>query len=215
MFAVGRRIFSALSVGSKWNERHESNCPLSPTIYALPHRPSDNMGLRDKFRNLLHLPPKDRRARSEVGSEAGPIVDPSEVVLAAPRLAESTPDLGIGPTSVPSTSQNPESSGMRTTSFRAIRLVTIGNTGSSDRIESVLSQSQGHSKSSNYIVDPTAAYEKKPSWKSTAYATTKLAIDMVKESSDVFPPLKSVVGGLSAILQHCDVRSIYSTPHRS
>jgi hypothetical protein len=172
------------------------------------------MGLRDKFRNFLHLPPKDRRARSEGRSEAGSIVDPSEVVLAIPHLSESTPDLGIAPTSVPSTSQNPESSGTRTTSFLPIRLVTIGNIGNSD-IQSVLSQSQGHSKSSNYIVDPTAAYEKKPSWKSTAYATTKLAIDMVKESSDVFPPLKSVVGGLSAILQHCDVRSIYSTPHRS
>ena len=73
------------------------------------------MGLRDKFRNFLHLPPKDRRAQSEVRSEAGPIVDPSEVVLAVPRLAESTPDLGIGPTSVPSTPQNRESSSMRTT----------------------------------------------------------------------------------------------------
>jgi hypothetical protein len=198
---------------------HESNCPLSPTIYALPHRSSDNMGLRDRVqnrvRNFLHLPPKDRRAQSEGRSEAGPVVDPSEIVLAAPRLAESTPDLGIGPTSVPSTSQDRESSGMRTTSSQATRLVTIGNIGNSDQIQSVLSQSQGHSKSSNYIIDPTVADEKKPSWKSTAYATTKLAIDMVKESSDVFPPLKSVVGGLSAILQHCDVRSIYSTLHRS
>jgi hypothetical protein len=104
---------------------------------------------------------------------------------------------------------------MRTTSFQATRLVTIGNIGNSDQIQPVLSQSQGLSKSSNYIVDPTAAYEKKQSWKSTAYATTKLAINMVKESSDVFPPLKSVVGGLSAILQHCDVQSFYSISHRS
>ena len=42
----------------------------------------------------------------------------------------------------------------------------------------------------------------------TTYATTKLAINLVKESSDVFPPLKSVVGGLSAILDHCEVRFI-------
>jgi hypothetical protein len=121
MFAVGRRISPALSVGSKWNERHESNYPLSPTIYALPHRPSDNMGLRDRVRNgvrnFLHLPPKDRRARSEGRSEAGPIVDPSEVILALPRLAESTPDLGIGPTSVPSTSQNLESGGKYANNF--------------------------------------------------------------------------------------------------
>ena len=31
---------------------------------------------------------------------------------------------------------------------------------------------------------------------------------MVKESSDVFPPLKSVVGGLTAVLKHYDVRSV-------
>ena len=47
-------------------------------------------------------------------------------------------------------------------------------------------------------------------WK-TAYATTKLAINLVKESADAFPPLKSVVGGLSAILDHCDVRFIFHT----
>ena len=48
----------------------------------------------------------------------------------------------------------------------------------------------------------------KSSWKSTAYASAKVVIDVVKESSDVFPPLKSVVGGLAAILKHCDVWSV-------
>ena len=55
-------------------------------------------------------------------------------------------------------------------------------------------------------VDSRKAPENKSDWGATAYATTKLAIDLVKESSDVFPPLKSVVGGLSAILNHCEVR---------
>ena len=58
------------------------------------------------------------------------------------------------------------------------------------------------------IVDPRVVPESKSDWKSTAYATTKLAINLVKESSDAFPPLKSVAGGLSAILDHCDVRLI-------
>ena len=40
------------------------------------------------------------------------------------------------------------------------------------------------------------------------YASAKVVIDVVKESSDVFPPLKSVASGLSAILKHCDVCSI-------
>ena len=34
---------------------------------------------------------------------------------------------------------------------------------------------------------------------------TRLAINLVKEPSDVFPPLKSVAGGLSAVLDHCEV----------
>jgi len=61
---------------------------------------------------------------------------------------------------------------------------------------------------SSYVIDPSAAYENKLSWKSTAYASAKVVIDVVKESSDVFVPLKSVAAGLSAILKHCDVRCI-------
>ena len=53
----------------------------------------------------------------------------------------------------------------------------------------------------------------KSSWKSTAYASAKVVVDVVKESSDVFPPLKSVVGGLAAILKHCDVWSVSLAPH--
>ena len=56
------------------------------------------------------------------------------------------------------------------------------------------------------VADPTAAYENKPNQKSTVYASARLAIDVLKESSDAFTPLKSVVGGLSAVLQYYDVR---------
>ena len=70
----------------------------------------------------------------------------------------------------------------------------------------VLSKSPGgHPSTPNQSVEPSTSYEKKSSQKSTMYSATKLAIHMVKESSDVFPPLKSVAGGLSAILNHCDV----------
>ena len=64
----------------------------------------------------------------------------------------------------------------------------------------------GPGKLSSYIVDPSAAYENESNWKSTTYASTKLVIDIVKESSDVFTPLKSVAAGLSAVLKHYDVR---------
>ena len=65
-------------------------------------------------------------------------------------------------------------------------------------------------KLSSYVVDPTAAYENKQNWKSTLHASAGLVIDVLKESSDAFTPLKSVVGGLSAILKHYDVRYICS-----
>ena len=67
-----------------------------------------------------------------------------------------------------------------------------------------------------HTADSKAAPEKLD-WKSiasTAYATTKLAIHLVKESSDVFPPLKSVAGGLCAILDHCEVHFTSSRPYR-
>ena len=48
------------------------------------------------------------------------------------------------------------------------------------------------------------------SWKSTAYSSTKVVIDVIKESSDAFPPLKSVASGLAAVLKHYDVRSLSS-----
>jgi hypothetical protein len=61
-------------------------------------------------------------------------------------------------------------------------------------------------KLSGYTVDPIAAYENKPNLKPTLYAGARLAIGVVKESSDVFTPLKSVAGGLSAIIDCYDVR---------
>ena len=63
---------------------------------------------------------------------------------------------------------------------------------------------------SGHTTDIGTAPESKSDWKSTAYATTKLAINLVKESSDGFPPLKSVAAGLSAVLDHCEVRSTSS-----
>ena len=81
----------------------------------------------------------------------------------------------------------------------------------SDRILAVPGREESSPpKSSGHTTYTGAAPEKKFDWKSTAYATTKLAINLVKESSDAFPPLKSVAGGLSAILDHCEVCFISS-----
>ena len=64
----------------------------------------------------------------------------------------------------------------------------------------------GSGNISSCVVDPTAAYENKSNLKSTVYASAGLAVDVLKESSDVFTPLKSVAGGLSAVLKYYDVR---------
>ena len=70
------------------------------------------------------------------------------------------------------------------------------------------------SKPAENTIKPSATDEAGSNWKSTAYSTTKLAINLVKESADTFPLLKSVMGGLSAILDHCDVWFVsHPTPH--
>ena len=62
-----------------------------------------------------------------------------------------------------------------------------------------------HLESSDHTFDEGAATQNESSWIAAAYSSTKVVIDVVKESSDVFPPLKSVAGGLAAVLKHYDV----------
>ena len=62
---------------------------------------------------------------------------------------------------------------------------------------------------SSATADPTVVSKDRPDWKSTLHASAGLVIDVVKESSDAFTPLKAVAGGLSAILKHYDVRDVY------
>ena len=40
----------------------------------------------------------------------------------------------------------------------------------------------------------------------TGWAGTKLLLDLLKESSDIFPPLKCAVGGLVALIDVYEVR---------
>ena len=61
-----------------------------------------------------------------------------------------------------------------------------------------------NAKLSSYTIDPAAAYEK-PNQKSTPQASASIFIDVVKESSDVYTPLKFVAGGLWFVLKYYDV----------
>lgn len=59
-------------------------------------------------------------------------------------------------------------------------------------------------------IEPSTATNKKElNWKCTVSATAKLLLRTARESSDAFPPLKSVTGGLCAILENFEV---WSTP---
>ena len=51
-----------------------------------------------------------------------------------------------------------------------------------------------------------------PGFLSTAYSGTKTILEVVRESSDVFVPLKSVAGGLAAIFKQYDVSSCTVDP---
>ena len=54
-----------------------------------------------KWRKLLSIPKKHRRTRSGATSEVGSLNAPSEADPIAPRPAESTPDLRIGTSTLP------------------------------------------------------------------------------------------------------------------
>ena len=56
------------------------------------------------------------------------------------------------------------------------------------------------------VEQSTGADDKKPSWKSNAFAAAKLLLRGVNESADAFGPLKSVAGGLCFILENYEVR---------
>jgi hypothetical protein len=90
------------------------------------------MGLRDGLRDFLHIPRKGRRARSEVMSEASATGTPGKAdpALPMPRPGtESTPDLRIGPSTLPTpsplTSRDQKSSGMGTSASRMNHLTIL------------------------------------------------------------------------------------------
>ena len=48
----------------------------------------------------------------------------------------------------------------------------------------------------------------------TAYSAAKMAIEVAKESSDMFLPLKAVVGAMSVLMKNCDVSAPYLRTER-
>ena len=63
------------------------------------------------------------------------------------------------------------------------------------------------------IGDSAVVHENKRDQQSPLLAPTGVLIDLVKESSDAFGPLKSVVGGLSAILKYYEAGHCIPSKH--
>ena len=169
------------------------------------------------------VPGRDRSNLPEASGRAGPAEGRSQVNLPAPLPTESVPDLRveapIPPTPSPLALDDRESGDIETVliptdSSNPISSHDTDLDTNSDRIVSIPGRDESTlPKPSGQTTDAEATPERKSDWKSTAYAATKLAINLVKESSDVFPPLKSVAGGLSAVLDHCEVRFVPSKLH--
>lgn len=66
--------------------------------------------------------------------------------------------------------------------------------------------SNAHGTPRDYATSPGRV----TSWQ-TAYAAAKMAVEIAKESSDMFPPLKAVVGAMSVLFQNYDV-SMFRLP---
>ena len=186
-----------------------------------------------KLRDFFCLPRKNRRAPNKTRSEANSIDGrPATQLAVLPHsqpdlrigssiLPHSQPDLGtellIPSTSVPSPSQNQTLGGTCATVLRGVHLTILPcdpDNAAQDPIQEVIGTGQEkQSEPPEHAIESSAMDENGSNWKSTAYATTKLVINLLKESADAFPPLKSAVGGLSVILDHRDVRFIFHTTH--
>ena len=92
--SAGDELSPRLSVGPEWNESHEAGSLLS---HHHLHRSNEKM----KLSKFLRLPNSNRRARSKSRSEIGSIEGQNEPGQATPRPTESTPDLRINPTILP------------------------------------------------------------------------------------------------------------------
>ena len=55
--------------------------------------------------------------------------------------------------------------------------------------------------------DGAAVRGRQASWQ-TAYSAAKMAIEMAKESSDMFPPLKAVTGAVSVLIKNYEVSAL-------
>jgi len=219
----GRSVW-ALGSGSEWNESHEANYLLSDHHL---HHPASTQR-QNEVTEVIKVPPPAKKHSSK--PKQGQERDRSHRRPKRSRACITSHGINSRPSnchlrSIDTQPLDSSWSGIQryvkgfvtdTSSKRTCsRNTAEGSNIVSNQIISIPGRDQtALPESSTRTADPRPTPEGGSDWKSTAYATTKLAIDLVKESSDWFPPLKSVAGGLSAILNHCEVQCISSRPCR-
>jgi hypothetical protein len=109
--------------------------------------------------------------------------------------------------SAPSISHGGESSGTTLSALSQSLPVTVssGNTNGPP----VLDRVREPAKSPTHALDPGAASEDTSNRESTASAIVKLILREVEESSNAYPPLKSVARCLGVILDNCEVQCLF------
>ena len=127
-----------------------------------------------------------------VSLEAGLIVDFSHLIMRFLRRSRSSGDI---PASAPKFPVNlvQKLLSKRKPKVLAISSATIG-----------LSIGSPFSNTRSASVDVNPGGGKDSGWQ-TAYAAARTAVEIAKESSDMCPPLKAVVGAISVLIQNCDV----------
>ena len=144
--------------------------------------------------------------------------EPSEIEPAVPRPTEPTPNLCIAhqtpPTPGPSTSRDQAHSNGIAARFFPDSLSNRALNIADPPFTSARSQPNSSEKKSAYVETPDLAVEaslldvsNNRNLKSLAFSGAKSILRGVRESADVFGPLKSVAGGLCFILENYEVQS--------
>ena len=171
-------------------------------------------------RKFIPLPKILRRTQSNASAEAGtaedPIEvdgDPIEVDSDPPHPTDSTPDPGIGPSTLPPSSllapSDQESNGMSLNPYQMIHLTALFD---SDRDAvsgpppfTLRKGKRTRKNAPDDTTDPRPTSKSKQNVKALASAATKLALRGVNEIAEAFPPLKATASTLCFILDNCEV----------
>jgi hypothetical protein len=199
--------------------RHDTICIYYRTIICIVEFNGD-MG----FREFLHQQKINHGPQSKTRSEIVRSIS-DDANFYAQGFAESAPDLGDGPSALPTSGSpiTPRSHGLkgaRISLSRTICVTTVlcADFSISDRFRSVFRKGRSERSEPSDRTVGLGAPEPDNNMlnlKSLTSSAAKFILRGVKESADAFPPLKSVAGCLCFILDNCEVCSASLEPPKT